>query len=417
MPHRPTDAIALVRRHAGRLRVFFAYSPEAVRAIREVPGRQWLPDDRCWSLPDTDQAIHALRERFPRIRFVSTPDTTTGPPPPPPPSALGPGQAVSEPAPTHGPATEPAPVPEPGSEPAHVPARESEPPASSPPGEAEWRISLLDRAADELLLRRYSPRTRRLYLGHIRRFLASVSDPAEAGSAEHMRRHILSLERRSTSYHGQAVSALRFLAHRVLGVDLTLSLPKPREDRRLPAVLSRDEVRRVFAAIRNIKHRAALMLVYAAGLRVSEVVRLRPADLDYDRRLLRVRAGKGRKDRYSILADAAAAIVRTYVDLERPDGWLFPGGRPDRHLTPRSLQKVLQRARLQAGITKEFSVHSLRHSFATHLLESGTDLRYIQELLGHNSPRTTQIYTHVTTRDLARIRSPLDTLFPPSEDD
>jgi integrase/recombinase XerD len=148
------------------------------------------------------------------------------------------------------------------------------------------------------------------------------------------------------------------------------------------------------------------MLVYAAGLRVSEVVRLRPGDLDYDRRLLRVRAGKGRKDRYSILADATAAIVRACVDLERPEGWLFPGGRPGRHLTPRSLQKVLQRARLSAGITKKLSVHTLRHSFATHLLEAGTDLRYIQELLCHNSPRTNRIYTHVITRDLARIRSP-----------
>jgi site-specific recombinase XerD len=150
---------------------------------------------------------------------------------------------------------------------------------------------------------------------------------------------------------------------------------------------------------------------------VSEVVRLRVEDVDRDRRLLRVRGGKGRKDRYTLLSlRAVGAVERHLYHTDRPHSrWLFPGSRTGRHLTARSVQKHIAKARASAGIVKRVTPHTLRHSFATHLLESGTDLRYIQELLGHASSRTTEIYTHVSNRDLSRIRNPLDELEPRGE--
>ncbi len=154
-----------------------------------------------------------------------------------------------------------------------------------------------------------------------------------------------------------------------------------------------------------------LFLTYSSGLRVSEVVRLRLADLDSERKTVHVRQGKGRKDRLTVLSDGAYEIVLQYIQLEKPGtGWLFPGQYQGSHLTERTLQKVFENAVMNAKIMKKVSLHSLRHSFATHLLEGGIDIRYIQELLGHQSMRTTEIYTHVAIKDVRRIQSPLDRL-------
>lgn len=150
------------------------------------------------------------------------------------------------------------------------------------------------------------------------------------------------------------------------------------------------------------------MLLYSAGLRLGEVVRLKVDDVDYRRRLIHTRQGKGRRDRYSLLSDVASMALDEYCELYRPRDWLFPGARPRSHLHERSVQKSFYRACCKAHISKGVSVHTLRHSFATHLLEAGTDLRYIQELLGHKSLKTTQLYTHVSRYDLERITSPLD---------
>lgn len=275
-----------------------------------------------------------------------------------------------------------------------------------PPGAA-----VLDRLDREMTLRRFSPRTRKLYRGHVRRFLERIGG-ADAISPETIRGHLVYLaEIRgvSRSYQNQAISAIRFLCEEVLGEPRDVrDIPRPRKTKRLPRVLSRTEVERLVAAPRNPKHRAILMLLYSAGLRVSEVVRLKPGDLDEDRRTLLVRQSKGQKDRYTLLSERALEAVRRYRARFPVTGWLFPGPRPGRHLTERTVQKVVARAARRAGIERRVTPHVLRHSFATHLLEAGTDLRYIQELLGHASSRTTEIYTHVSRKDLARIRSPLD---------
>ncbi len=244
--------------------------------------------------------------------------------------------------------------------------------------------------------------------------MENVHKPPQEVSQEDIRSHLLMLvdqKQVSVSYHNQAVSAIKFLYRHVLRQHQPVAeVPRPLKERKLPAVLSREAVARLLNEVSNPKHLAVLALVYSAGLRVGEVVRLRVEDLDEDRGQIRVRGGKGRKDRYTLLSEVAWQAVMVYRESSRPSGWLFPGIAPGRHLTIRSVQKVMDRARRRANITQPATVHTLRHSFATHLLENGTDLRYIQELLGHTNPKTTQIYTHVSQRELKRIKSPLDTL-------
>jgi site-specific recombinase XerD len=277
---------------------------------------------------------------------------------------------------------------------------------------------LLDRFEEEMNLRAYSRRTVTGYRRHARDFLRSrearVTASDSDGLSEDLREYLLERTREggvSRSYHDQMVSALRLFCSVVMKRRLEdLPLTRPRRDRKLPPVLSAAEIHQLFSVLRNPKHLAVLFIVYSSGLRVSEVVRLRYEDLDRDRGLIHVHGGKGRKDRMTLLADAAMAAVERYLDGKRPGSWLFPGNQPSRHLSARTVQKVVESARARAKIDKKFSVHALRHSFATHLLEAGTDLRFIQELLGHENPRTTQLYTHVSTRTLGQIRSPLDAL-------
>jgi site-specific recombinase XerD len=228
-----------------------------------------------------------------------------------------------------------------------------------------------------------------------------------------MRTYVLGFVERgaSAAYHGQLRAVLRFFAAHALGEpSLAEALPGPRRERSLPTVLAVAEVKRLFAALANPKHRLMAFLLYSSGIRVGELVRLRVADLDPERRLVHVRRGKGSKDRYTLYSDAAVQAVGRYVAFAEPDEWLFAGGRHGRPISTRTVQSVIAAAARRAGIRRRVTPHTLRHSFATHLLEQGVDLRYIQELLGHASPATTQIYTHVTRRDLVRIQSPLDTL-------
>lgn len=169
-----------------------------------------------------------------------------------------------------------------------------------------------------------------------------------------------------------------------------------------------DHVRITIRAVTNPKHRLLLMLTYSAGLRVSEIVSLKIENIDYDRGLILVRQGKGKKDRYTTLSTTVLMELQNYLKTYRPNKWLFSGLEPDKHISTRTAEHILTNAREKAGIIKHATVHTLRHSFATHLLEDGTDLRYVQELLGHSRPETTMIYTHVTKKDLGKIRSPLD---------
>lgn len=205
-----------------------------------------------------------------------------------------------------------------------------------------------------------------------------------------------------------AINALKFYYGEMLKRKFVYSIRRPKKDKKLPVVLSQEKVSKILSSVNNIKRKLILMLVYSAGLRVGEVVRLRVEDIDVKRRLIRVRSGKGRKDRYTILFEVALKTFKEYVEKYKPEKWLFPGQRKDRHISTRTVQAIFEKARNKAGIKKDVTVHSLRHSFATHLPESGVNLRYIQELLGHKHSKTTEIYTHVSTKNLSKIRSPLD---------
>ena len=172
-------------------------------------------------------------------------------------------------------------------------------------------------------------------------------------------------------------------------------------------VLSREEVHRLLYRTRNLKHRALFMVIYSGGLRTSEATTLKPSDIDSDRMLIRIR-GKGEKERHTLLAEEALQTLRDYYRTYGHSAWLFPGQLPTAPIKGRTVQKLFEQARLRADIQKPATVHTLRHSFATHLLDSGVDITHIQRLLGHKNLETTTIYLHVTTRELARIRSPLD---------
>ncbi len=278
--------------------------------------------------------------------------------------------------------------------------------------------TLLNRTEEEMRLKGFSPRTRRLYLGHLTRFYRVRGKNDPRCTHEECRGWLLRLmdQGYSYSYVSQALSAIKFLHREVLRCDSPVArIPRPRKGRYLPTILGRREVKRLLDALRTPKHRALVLLLYSAGLRVGEALRLRVSDIDSERKLIHVRDGKGRKDRVVMLADVALEELRRYWRFERPHHWLFPGERRDRHMHSRTVQRVVREAAARAGIRKRVTPHTLRHSFATHLLEEGTDLRYIQKLLGHKKSTTTEIYTHVADRDLARIRSPADTLLGPAD--
>lgn len=261
------------------------------------------------------------------------------------------------------------------------------------------------------------PKTRGLYLGHLRRFYRARGKTSARCTPEDCRAWLLSLLDKdySFSYMSQALSAIKFVHTKVLKrASPVARIPRPRKGSHLPTVLSRGEIKRLLAQLRTPKHRAIVLLLYSSGLRVGEALRLRVQDIDSERGLIHVRDGKGRKDRMVMLADVALEELRRYWQIERSHHWLFPGERRDRHLHQRTVQRAISMAARDAGLRKKVTPHTLRHSFATHLLEEGTDLRYIQRLLGHKKSTTTEIYTHVANRDLARIRSPADTLLGPT---
>lgn len=277
--------------------------------------------------------------------------------------------------------------------------------------------ALRRRMQSDLQIRNYSPSTERVYVGHVARFAVHFGRcPSELGAEEARAylSHLVKEQRVSWSYYNQAVSALRFLYRVTLArPEMIARLPYPRRVKRLPTVLGAAEVVRLLEAVENPKHRLLLLVAYAAGLRVSEIVGLRVADIDSDRMTIRVRQGKGKKDRQVMLSPVLLKELRAYCRRARPTHWLFPGQKPGRPLTSRLLQRVCRKAAKAAGLDtggRRVTAHTLRHSFATHLLEAGTDLRVIQTLLGHRSVSTTALYTHVSTDRIRSIVSPLDRL-------
>jgi len=269
------------------------------------------------------------------------------------------------------------------------------------------------RMIEDMTVRNLSPATQRSYLYAVAKFSRFFQRSPDRLGLDDVRTWQVYLVSQGISWTSlnQNVAALRFF------YGVTLAQPEiperiayAREPRRLPVVLSADEVVRFLEAVSSMKSRTALTTAYAAGLRVSEVATLKIADIDSGRMLIRVEQGKGRKDRYVMLSVQLLGILRGYWRLARPRHWLFPGRDEERPLDPTVLHAACRSATRAAGIDKHVTVHTLRHSFATHLLEAGTDIRIIQVLLGHNQLSTTALYTQVANTTIAQTASPLDRL-------
>lgn len=263
--------------------------------------------------------------------------------------------------------------------------------------------------------RRYSINTIRTYADALRTFLKFFADkPVELLSNEDVisfNNDYIRARNRSLSLQNQVVNALKlFFAHVMHTQIVTEAIHRPRNDHKLPNVLSKEEVKALLSTLGNLKHRTMLSLIYSCGLRCGELLALKPAHVDSDRHLLIIRQGKGFKDRVAPLSEKTIELLREYYKAYKPKVYLFEGMYEGMQYDARSLQQVLKSAVKKAGIKKRVTLHWLRHSYATHLLEAGTDLRYIQEILGHKSSKTTEIYTHVSTKQIRNIVSPFDQL-------
>ncbi|MCK6551835.1 site-specific integrase [Myxococcota bacterium] len=272
---------------------------------------------------------------------------------------------------------------------------------------------LRQRFMRDLRVRNYSETTVKSYVGHVAAFARHFGrSPEKLGEKEikEYQTHLVEVVKPSWSTLNTATCALKFLYRVTLDRPTEVErVAYAKRPKKLPTVLSPEEVAALLEAVRPVMYRVALMTAYAAGLRVSETVRLRPEDIDSPRMLIHVRCGKGQKDRVVPLSQRLLETLRRYYAVARPKEWLFPNHRGTKPISARSMHRAMQRAMASAGLKRRCTMHSLRHSFATHLLEQGADLRTIQALLGHSKLETTAIYTHVQ-RKVEWTKSPLDVL-------
>ncbi|MGQ8871109.1 tyrosine-type recombinase/integrase [Paenibacillus sp. TSA_86.1] len=363
MNNRTEASIILTKGSADTLHVQIPYNTVHIQRIRQVTGRRWETDAKRWIIPYSDASLQEFTKHFDALDVEISPELWVES------EILRNWKLRGE--------------------------------------HPKWKR---DELLQALKLRGYSRKTIKAYYNQIERFVASFPQIDTEIHTSHVQTYCLSLLERGISHSSvnQTISAIRFYSKHVLHNPTAIQFIRPKKQMKLPNVMSETEVTQLLKAVTNLKHKTILYLTYSAGLRVGEVVRLCYSDLDIERQTIIVRQGKGQKDRRTLLSHLAWEIVQRYITEYKTDRWLFPGQSSDRHLTERSVQKVFEEARQRAGIVKKCSIHALRHSFATHLLENGTDLRYIQELLGHTSAQTTQRYTHVSTKNIQRIQSPLD---------
>ncbi|MBM4141820.1 MAG: integrase [Nitrospira sp.] len=338
-----------------------------VEKVRTLEGRKWHKDRKCWSFPDSDGTLERILKVFEDEEIHIDPSLQTQLPHP----VIARSRATKQ------------------------------------------SFHNFEDLRRELVSRKYSYKTVKGYIYYNRDFLNFTDKKPSDISDNDIKDYLLYLaeeKESATSTLNQAINALKFYYGTMLKRKFVYEVKRPRKDKKLPVVLSKEEVAKIINSVDNLKHKAILMLVYSAGLRVGEVVRLKPEDVDSKRMLVFIKGAKGRKDRYSLLSESTLKTLREYWREYKPVKWLFPGPNRERYITIRTAQRVFEMACNRAGIRKDVTIHSLRHSFATHLLENGIDLRYIQELLGHKSSKTTEIYTHVSTKSIGKIKSPLDTL-------
>lgn len=349
--------------------------------IKKLANCRWSQTMRCWYIPDSPTNFRAMLASLRPLTYVDFSAVVKNNEDP----ALPVTKEKKEPQ-------RQAPVPPAGN--THVPIKKFE----------QWMKS-----------KRYSSNTIKTYSDALKTFLRyhagkAVAEITQEDLIRFNNDYILK-NNYSASYQNQVVNALKLffgvIENRSLDPEL---IHRPKRGKVLPNVLSKEEVKRIVESLQNVKHRAMLSLIYACGLRSGELITLKPEHIDSKRMLLIVKRAKGNKDRIVPLSAKIIELLRHYYKACRPKIYLFEGQKAGVQYDSRSLQQVLKQAIAKAGIKKPVTLHWLRHSYATHLLEGGTDLRYIQEILGHSSSKTTEIYTHVSTKSIQKINSPFDTL-------
>lgn len=348
----------------GYLKISFRYDIEIITLVKAVPGAFWKQDDKSWYIRDVDEQRALLSELFSGTMNLKVTGINL-----------------------------------------------------SMPAESSYSQEEMSLGRDfryYLVQKRYSEKTIVMYIKAVLDFSRWLDKPiSEVSSFDVQRYNRIEIVEKgySLSYQNQVISALKLLFKRVKIKELRIEdLERPRREKKLPTVLNVEEVRALLAATYNHKHRVMLSLTYACGLRRSELLHLTPTDIDGISGQLMIRAGKGKKDRVVFITEKIVKMLRDYYKAYRPMIWLFEGEKPGTRYSESSIQSVFRTSIRRAGIRKSATLHSLRHSYATHLMDSGTDTRLIQELLGHANIKTTEIYTHVSTRALKNVKSPFDDL-------
>ena len=333
-----------------RIAVYFEKNAELIVRIKKLTGSRWSQTLRAWHLPDTVED----RERFHLVSLSHS-----------------------------------------------IPSAEG--------------IEQIKKYMQWLSSKRYSPNTIKTYSEALKSFLIfyrekSITKISNEDVIIYNNEYILK-NNLSDSYQNQIVNALKLFFTTIRETKIEIDkIHRPKRSKILPNVLSKEEIKLILNAHSNIKHKTMLSLIYSCGLRRSELLNLKPADIDSKRGIVIIRQGKGKKDRIAPLSLKILEMLRDYYTICRPKTWLFEGQNLGEQYSEYSLQSVLKQALQKSGVKKQVTLHWLRHSYATHLLENGTDLRYIQELLGHTSSKTTEIYTHVSTKSIQQIKSPFDDL-------
>lgn len=276
----------------------------------------------------------------------------------------------------------------------------------------EEQKAALQELEEKLVLKQYSYNTLKTYKSWFRQFLLYYSDiEPKAINSDQIRDYIIHRVREdgiSESSQNQLINAIKFYYEKVLGQDRMLyDIPRPKKPKKYPQILSEDEVERIINAVDNIKHKCILLIIYSAGLRLSEAINLRKSDIHEDLNCIYVQGAKGKKDRYTLLSSTLTEVLKEYYRRYQPEYWVFEGIHGGQY-SSRSIQALFKRALERSRIKRKATVHTLRHSFATHLIMRGVDSMYVKELLGHSSIKTTEIYTHLSRLELRKLQSPLD---------
>lgn len=343
--------------HQGKARIAlqFEYSKEANERVRKLTGVKWSSTLKAWHVPDTpaNRKLFKLPEKEPAF-ITATPDTAT-----------------------------------------------------------QYRLKVV---AGKIKLKGYSPQTAKNYGNHLKEYFTTISkkyNPDEV-TKDIIEKYLLwRLEKKeaSESDMNSHINAIKFYYEQILGRSRMLfELPRPKKPMQIPRMFSKEDIEKILKAIDNLKHKTILLLCYSSGLRVSEVVSLRVKDIDSNRMVINIRAAKGKKDRIVPLSPTTLKHLRAYFKEYKPTDFFFEGQNKGEPYSKRSAQAVLAIAKKKAKVNKPGSIHALRHSYATHLLDKGVDITYIQKILGHNDLKTTLRYLHVTNRDLSRIESPIEDL-------